>query len=114
MQFTNGYYSSLAASLGDIPILLGVSTFAAKEAVTPAGTESAQVRAQLRLREMILAGELPGGTRIAELSIVEKLGVSRTPIRAALMRHLHLFSRDQRPRDAGAQQVILLVNRMRP
>lgn len=49
-------------------------------------SESAQVRAQLRLREMILAGELPGGTRIAELSIVEKLGVSRTPIRAALMR----------------------------
>ncbi len=52
-----------------------------------AGTsETAQVRAQLRLREMILAGELPGGARIAELSIVEKLGVSRTPIRAALMR----------------------------
>jgi len=48
--------------------------------------ESAQVRAQLQLREMILAGELPGGARIAELSIVEKLGVSRTPIRAALMR----------------------------
>lgn len=47
---------------------------------------SAQVRALLQLREMILAGELPGGTRIAELSIVEKLGVSRTPIRAALMR----------------------------
>ena len=51
------------------------------------GTQnSAQVRALLQLREMILAGELPGGTRIAELSIVEKLGVSRTPIRAALMR----------------------------
>ncbi|MEO8391341.1 GntR family transcriptional regulator [Polaromonas sp.] len=48
--------------------------------------ESAQVRAQLQLREMILAGELPGGARIAELSIVEKLGFSRTPIRAALMR----------------------------
>ena len=47
---------------------------------------SAQLRALLQLREMILAGELPGGTRIAELSIVEKLGVSRTPIRAALMR----------------------------
>ncbi len=44
------------------------------------------VKTQLRLREMILAGELPGGARIAELSIVEKLGVSRTPIRAALMR----------------------------
>ena len=49
-------------------------------------TDSAQVRAQLQLREMILAGELPGGARIAELSLVEKLGVSRTPIRAALMR----------------------------
>ena len=50
------------------------------------GQKSAQLRALLQLREMILAGELPGGTRIAELSIVEKLGVSRTPIRAALMR----------------------------
>ncbi len=47
---------------------------------------SQAVKAQLRLREMILAGELAGGARIAELSIVEKLGVSRTPIRAALMR----------------------------
>ena len=47
---------------------------------------SVQVQALLRLREMILAGELPGGARIAELSVVEKLGFSRTPIRAALMR----------------------------
>lgn len=47
---------------------------------------SQAVKAQLRLREMILAGELPGGARIAELAIVERLGVSRTPIRAALMR----------------------------
>jgi GntR family transcriptional regulator of vanillate catabolism len=47
---------------------------------------SQAVKAQLRLREMILAGELAPGARIAELTIVEKLGVSRTPIRAALMR----------------------------
>ena len=47
---------------------------------------SQAVKAQLRLREMILAGELAGGTRIAELAIVERIGVSRTPIRAALMR----------------------------
>lgn len=47
---------------------------------------SQAVKAQLRLREMILAGELPGGARIAELALVERLGVSRTPIRAALMR----------------------------
>lgn len=47
---------------------------------------SQAVKAQLRLREMILAGELAGGARIAELTLVERLGVSRTPIRAALMR----------------------------
>ena len=35
---------------------------------------------------MILAGELPAGSRIAELTIVEKLGFSRTPIRAALVK----------------------------
>ena len=40
----------------------------------------------LRLREMILGGELPGGARIAELTVVEKLGFSRTPIWVALMR----------------------------
>ena len=47
---------------------------------------SQAVKAQLRLREMILGGELPGGDRIAELVLVEKLGVSRTPIRSALLR----------------------------
>ena len=54
------------------------------EAQEPVASQT--VKAQLRLREMILAGELPSGARIAELSIVERLGVSRTPIRAALMR----------------------------
>lgn len=57
----------------------------AAAAETAAGGSQA-VKAQLRLREMILAGELPAGARIAELAIVERLGVSRTPIRAALMR----------------------------
>jgi GntR family transcriptional regulator, vanillate catabolism transcriptional regulator len=51
-----------------------------------AASTSQAVKAQLRLREMILAGELQGGARIAELTLVDKLGVSRTPIRAALMR----------------------------
>jgi GntR family transcriptional regulator, vanillate catabolism transcriptional regulator len=50
----------------------------------PSGSQA--VKALLRLREMVLAGELAPGARIAELAIVEKLGVSRTPIRAALMR----------------------------
>ncbi|HSV45374.1 MAG TPA: GntR family transcriptional regulator [Ramlibacter sp.] len=47
---------------------------------------SQAVKAQLRLRELILAGTLRGGERLAELAIVERLGVSRTPIRAALLR----------------------------
>ena len=49
-------------------------------------THSQSLKAQLRLREMILAGELPSGSRIAELTLVDKLGVSRTPIRTALMK----------------------------
>ncbi len=49
-------------------------------------THSQSVKAQLRLREMILAGELASGSRIAELTLVDKLGVSRTPIRTALMK----------------------------
>jgi GntR family transcriptional regulator of vanillate catabolism len=50
------------------------------------GAGSQTVRAQLRLRELILGGELAPGARIAELALVERLGVSRTPIRAALVR----------------------------
>ena len=44
------------------------------------------VRAQLMLRELIVAGELKPGERIAELAMVERLAMSRTPIRAALVR----------------------------
>ena len=58
----------------------------ASDALDSRGAQSAQLRAQLQLREMILAGELPAGARIAELHIVEKLGFSRTPIRAALVK----------------------------
>lgn len=47
---------------------------------------SQAIKAQQRLRELILTGELPAGARIAELTLVDMLGVSRTPIRAALMR----------------------------
>jgi GntR family transcriptional regulator of vanillate catabolism len=39
----------------------------------------------LRLREMILRGELSGGQRVAEIPVSEQLGVSRTPVREALM-----------------------------
>ena len=38
----------------------------------------------LRLREMILRGELAPGERLAEVALAERLGMSRTPIRQAL------------------------------
>jgi GntR family transcriptional regulator of vanillate catabolism len=43
-------------------------------------------RALLSLRELILSGDLKSGERLSELALVERLGVSRTPVRAALMR----------------------------
>lgn len=42
------------------------------------------MRALLRLRELILNGEFKPGERMAELPLVERVGVSRTPLRLAL------------------------------
>lgn len=42
------------------------------------------MRALLRLRELILNGEFTPGERMSELPLVERLGVSRTPLRLAL------------------------------
>jgi DNA-binding GntR family transcriptional regulator len=39
-----------------------------------------------RLRELIVHGRLAPGTRIVETEIADRLGVSRTPVRAALQR----------------------------
>lgn len=47
---------------------------------------SQTVRALLAIREWILEGELLPGERISELTMVERIGLSRTPIRAALIR----------------------------
>ncbi len=41
-------------------------------------------RAVLGLRELILSGEFAHGERLSELPLVERLGVSRTPLRLAL------------------------------
>jgi GntR family transcriptional regulator of vanillate catabolism len=46
--------------------------------------DSQQTRALVKLREMILAGELAAGERVAEAPLAERLGMSRTPIRQAL------------------------------
>jgi GntR family transcriptional regulator of vanillate catabolism len=45
---------------------------------------SQSMRALLRLRELLLSGEFAAGTRMSELPLVERLGVSRTPLRLAL------------------------------
>jgi GntR family transcriptional regulator, vanillate catabolism transcriptional regulator len=47
---------------------------------------SQTVKAQIALRDLILSGALKPGDRISELSMVDRLGVSRTPVRMALVR----------------------------
>jgi GntR family transcriptional regulator, vanillate catabolism transcriptional regulator len=49
-------------------------------------TASQTDRAVLGIREMVLRGQFNTGKRLAELTLVDLLGVSRTPIRAALQR----------------------------
>ena len=47
---------------------------------------SQTVKAQLALRELVIEGRLKQGDRVSELQLVELLGVSRTPVRMALVR----------------------------
>jgi GntR family transcriptional regulator of vanillate catabolism len=46
-------------------------------------------RTLLTLRELLLKGEFKPGERLSELALVERLGVSRTPIRLAFDRLAH-------------------------
>jgi GntR family transcriptional regulator, vanillate catabolism transcriptional regulator len=50
----------------------------------PAAALSQRLRAVLRLRELVLDGELGHGERVSELPLAARLGVSRTPLRLAL------------------------------
>jgi GntR family transcriptional regulator of vanillate catabolism len=52
----------------------------------PDRSVSQTVRALLSLRDLILSGTLAPGERISELSMVERTGASRTPVRMALVR----------------------------
>jgi len=47
---------------------------------------SQTVKTLISLRELILNGEIAPGERLLEVNLVDRLGVSRTPIRAALAR----------------------------
>jgi GntR family transcriptional regulator of vanillate catabolism len=51
---------------------------------TQANGTSQTMRALLRLRELLLSGEFEPGARMSELPLVERIGVSRTPLRLAL------------------------------
>src|SRR5207302_6660737 len=56
-----------------------------KRGEVPDSSNRTQInRALLALREQILAGEFTPGERMSELPLVERLGVSRTPLRLAL------------------------------
>ena len=43
-------------------------------------------RAAYELRQRILGGDLPGGTRLYEVALAEELNISRTPVREAMSR----------------------------
>lgn len=51
----------------------------------PRGDSSQTVKATLGLRQLLFDGEMRPGERLVELSLVERIGVSRTPLRLALM-----------------------------
>jgi GntR family transcriptional regulator of vanillate catabolism len=52
--------------------------------------DSQTARALVSLRELLIRGEFAPGERMAELPLVARLGVSRTPIRLALERLAHM------------------------
>jgi GntR family transcriptional regulator, vanillate catabolism transcriptional regulator len=56
----------------------------------PSDVASQTARALFSLRESLMRGEFAPGERMAELPLVARLGVSRTPIRLALERLAHM------------------------
>jgi DNA-binding GntR family transcriptional regulator len=60
-----------------------------------------------RLRDMILAGELPSGTPLQEKAFAEKMGVSRTPVREAVAK---LTSEGLVTRNDGGVQTVSRIS----
>ncbi|WP_435126505.1 GntR family transcriptional regulator [Actinacidiphila sp. bgisy144] len=52
----------------------------------PGASPSAAERAYADTKERILAGDLPGGSLISEVEVADRIGLSRTPVRAAFLR----------------------------
>jgi DNA-binding GntR family transcriptional regulator len=55
-------------------------------ATTPLRIQSVVDQVYAVVRDRILSGELPSGSRLPQTSLAEELGVSRTPLREALRR----------------------------
>jgi DNA-binding GntR family transcriptional regulator len=53
--------------------------------IEPIGRSSTEQRATKALRELIVAGRLPEGTPLVQRDLAERLGISQTPIRHALV-----------------------------
>jgi GntR family transcriptional regulator, vanillate catabolism transcriptional regulator len=49
-------------------------------------TASQSLKAVLGVRDLVFSGEIAPGERLSEVNISERLGISRTPVRAALAR----------------------------
>lgn len=54
--------------------------------VSPIQVTSVVSLAYERIRDLILDGEVPAGTRLGQVDLAEQLGISRTPVREALRR----------------------------
>lgn len=59
---------------------------AAPEAGAPVPAGARIATAYTKLRDLIVSGRLAPGTRITEGEVVERFGISRTPVRSALQR----------------------------
>ena len=72
MPPSNQSLKSSASTKGAVPVLFDV-----------VGTETLPESIARRIREAILAGKLPPGSRIREITVSEQMGVSRGPVREA-------------------------------
>lgn len=59
---------------------------ASEEPSEPQNPHNLSAGAYRRLRKLIVTGQLAPGSRVIESNVAERLGVSRTPVRAALQR----------------------------
>src|SRR5829696_6166977 len=62
------------------------STSDALEGADPIRSYSVADLAYERIRSLVLSGELAPGTRLGQVELAERLGISRTPVREALRR----------------------------